>query len=84
MQLFLPSANMETKKEKINAAAGKVATAAAEKAKTATGWTRWLWFGVAAAAAIVALFTATGCVAGFKQTAGETAGLIVILPNSQK
>ena len=69
----------ETQKNKLNTAAGKLAASAAEKAKIATGWKKWLWFAAAIIAAGVALFTTTGCAIGFEQTADRTAGLIAIL-----
>lgn len=50
--------NMETeqKKEIVGAVAGKVAAGAADKAKTATGWAKWLWGIGAAIAAAIAWF----------------------------
>lgn len=47
-------------KELLNGAATKVATSANEKAKTASGWRKWLWAIVAIIAAAVAWFT-QGC-----------------------
>lgn len=70
----------QEQKNKINAAASKAAATAAEKAKMATGWKKWLWFAAAIIAAGVALFTTTGCAAGFEQTADRTAAAIIILP----
>lgn len=69
----------EEHKNKVNAAAKKAAEVAADKARTADGWRKWLWFAAAIIAAGVALFTTTGCAACFEQTADRTAGLIVIL-----
>lgn len=46
----------EQKKEIVGAVAGKVAAGAANKAKTATGWAKWLWGIGAAIAAAVAWF----------------------------
>lgn len=75
---------METsQKKKISTAATSAAVKAADKARTATGWKKWLYFAAAIAAAGIALFTATGCIAGFSQTADATSGLIVILPASK-
>ena len=71
--------NTDTK-EKLNNAAKKAAVHAAEKAKVATGWRRWLWFAVAAGAAVVALFTTTGCAAAVRQDAGAISAHWVILP----
>lgn len=44
----------------VNGAASKAAAAANEKAKTATGWKKWLWAIGAIIAGAVAFFT-TGC-----------------------
>ena len=74
--------NTDTK-ETLNNAAKKAAVHAAEKAKVATGWRRWLWFAVAAGAAVVALFTTTGCAAAVRQDAGGFSGLIVVLPEGK-
>ena len=71
----------QEQKNKINAAASKAAATAAEKAKMATGWKKWLWFAAAIIAAGVALFTTTGCAAGFEQTSDRTAAAIIILPS---
>lgn len=70
-------------KTKLSAAAKQTAAAAAAKARTATGWKKWLYFLAAIAAAGVALFTATGCAAAVKQTADGFNGLIIILPDSK-
>ena len=67
-------------KNSLHSAAEKTAAAAADKARTATGWKKWLYFLAAIAAAGVALFTATGCAAAVRQTADGFNGLIVILP----
>lgn len=73
----------QERKEKLSAAAQAAAVKAADKARSATGWKKWLYFAAALAAAGIALFTATGCMAGFTQTADSTSGLIVILPTSK-
>lgn len=70
----------QDRKEKLSAAAQAAAVKAADKARTATGWKKWLYFAAALIAAGIALFTATGCAAGFVQTEDKTAGLILILP----
>ena len=72
-----------SQKNKISAAATSAAVKAAGKARSATGWKKWLYFAAAIAAAGIALFTATGCIAGFTQTADSTSGIIVILPASK-
>ena len=46
----------KNKKQIAGAVAAKVAETAADKAKTATGWQRWLWGIGAAVAAAVAWF----------------------------
>lgn len=73
----------EDRKNKLNTAASKLAASAAEKAKIATGWKKWLWFAAAIIAAGVALFTTTGCAAGFEQTTNRTAAAIIILPSDK-
>ena len=67
-------------KNSLHSAAEKTAAAAADKARAASGWKKWLYFLAAIAAAGVALFTATGCAAAIRQTADGFNGLIVILP----
>lgn len=73
----------QERKTKLSAAAQAAAVKAANKARTATGWKKWLYVAAAIAAAGIALFTTTGCIAGFTQTADATSGLIVILPASK-
>lgn len=73
----------EEQKNRIHAAAGKHAAAAVEKAKTATGWKKWLYIAAAAIAATIAAFTLPSCAAAFSQTPDRTAGVIVILPLSK-
>lgn len=62
----------DEKKAKIKAdlhsGAARVAKSTAEKAKTATGWKKWLLVAAAIVAAAVAWFT-TGCTASYSQTA---------------
>lgn len=70
----------QDRKEKLSAAAQAAAMRAANKARTATGWKKWLYFAASLIAAGIALFAATGCAAGFVQTEDKTAGLILILP----
>lgn len=70
----------QERKERLSAAAQAAAVKAADKARTATGWKKWLYFAAAIIAAGIALFTATGCAAGFVHTDDKTAGIILILP----
>jgi hypothetical protein len=70
----------QDRKKELSAAAQAAAVKAADKARTATGWKKWLYFAAALIAAGIALFTATGCAAGFVQTEDKTAGIILILP----
>lgn len=56
-------------KADLHSGAARVAKSATEKAKTATGWKKWLWAAGAIIAAAVAFFTATGCTAHYTQTA---------------
>jgi hypothetical protein len=70
----------QDRKKELSAAAQAAAVKAADKARTATGWKKWLYFAAAIIAAGIALFTATGCAAGFVQTDDKTAGIILILP----
>lgn len=63
----------ETKKAQVKAdlhsGAARVAANANTKAKTATGWRRWVYAAVAIVAGAVAFFTATGCTATYTQSA---------------
>ena len=70
----------QEQKNKLTAAAQQAAVKAADKARTSTGWRKWLYFLAALAAAGIALFTASSCAAGFVQTEDKTAGIILILP----
>lgn len=55
-------------KADLHSGAARVAKSTAEKAKTATGWKKWLLVAAAIVAAAVAWFTA-GCTASYSQTA---------------
>lgn len=55
-------------KADLHSGAARVAKSTAEKAKTATGWKKWLWAAGAIIAAAVAWFT-TGCTASYSQSA---------------
>lgn len=51
----------ETARNKVNAAATTAARKTAEKAKTATGWKKWLWITLTAILALLAGLTQIGC-----------------------
>lgn len=51
----------ETARNKVNAAATTAARKTAEKAKTATGWKKWLWIALTAILALLAGLTQVGC-----------------------
>lgn len=55
-------------KANLHSGAARVAKSTAERAKTATGWKKWLWAAGAIIAAAVAWFT-TGCTAHYSQSA---------------
>lgn len=56
-------------KNDLNATARKIANSANKKAKTSTGWKKWLYAAAAILAGAVAFFTASGCTATYSQTA---------------
>ena len=67
-------------KNDLNSAAQKIATNANQKAKTASGWKKWLYAAVAILAGAVAFFTATGCTATYSQTAsGDIAATVTVV-----
>lgn len=51
----------ENARNKVNAAATTAARKTAEKAKTATGWKKWLWIALTAILALLAGLTQVGC-----------------------
>lgn len=51
----------ETARTKVNAAAVTAARKTAEKAKTASGWRKWLWIVLTAILALLAGLTQVGC-----------------------
>lgn len=55
-------------KADLHSGAARVAKTANERAKTATGWKKWLWAAASIVAAAVAWFTA-GCTASYSQSA---------------
>lgn len=67
-------------KNDLNATAQKIANSANTKAKTATGWKKWLYAALAILAGAVAFFTATCCTATYSQTAaGDISANVTIV-----
>lgn len=67
-------------KNDLNATAQKIATSANKKAKSATGWKKWLYAAAAILAAAVAFFTTTGCTATYSQSAsGDISATVTIV-----
>ena len=60
----------QEKKDKLQAAADKVAVGAFAKAKLLTGWRKWLAIAVGVLAAGAAAWLAAGCSTTYSQTAG--------------
>lgn len=56
-------------KADLHSGAARVAANANSKAKTATGWKKWLYAIAAVLAGAVAFFTTTGCTASYTQSA---------------
>ena len=69
-------------KTDLNSTAQKIANSANKKAKTATGWEKWIYAALAILAGAVAFFTATGCTATYSQTAGGdiSANVTIVQP----
>jgi hypothetical protein len=74
----------QEKKDKIAAAADKVAVGAFAKAKLLTGWRKWVAIVIGTLAAGAAAWLAAGCAAAVKQDADGFRGVIVILPEGGK
>lgn len=70
-------------KEKMQAAADKVAVGAFTKAKMLSGWKKWVAIVIGTLAAGAAAWLMAGCTAAVKQDAGGFSGLIVILPSDK-
>ena len=69
----------------LNSTASKIAAAANTKAKTATGWRKWLYAAAAIIAGAVAFFTATACTASYSQTAaGDISATVTVVQPSDK
>ena len=72
-------------KNTLNSTASKIATAANTKAKSATGWRKWLYAAAAIIAGAVAFFTATACTASYSQTAaGDISATVTVVQPSTK
>lgn len=56
-------------KADLHSGAARVAANANSKAKSATGWRKWVYAALAIIAGAVAFFTATSCTVNYKQTA---------------
>lgn len=66
-------------KANLHSGAARVAAAANTKAKTATGWRKWVYAALAIIAGAVAFFT-TGCTASYTQTAqGDIAATVTVV-----
>lgn len=72
----------QEKKEKIQAAADKVAVGAFAKAKGLTGWRKWLAIAVGVLAAGAAAWLAAGCTGSYSQRADGSvdARWVIVLP----
>jgi uncharacterized membrane protein HdeD (DUF308 family) len=67
-------------KANLHTGAARVASTANAKAKTATGWRKWVYAALAILAGAVAFFTATACTASYSQTAsGDIAATVTIV-----
>lgn len=72
-------------KNTLNSTASKIATAANTKAKSATGWRKWVYAALAIIAGAVAFFTATACTASYSQTAaGDISATVTVVQPSNK
>lgn len=75
----------QNKKDKVQAAAGKVAVGAFAKAKQLSGWKKWVAIAVGVLAAGAAAWLAAGCAAAVKQDAdGISARWVIVLPDGGK
>lgn len=73
-------------KADLHSGAARVAANANEKAKTATGWKKWLYAALAIIAGAIAFFTATGCTASYTQSASGdiSATVTVVQPETNR
>lgn len=69
-------------KADLHSSASRVASKANSKAKSATGWRKWVYAAVAIIAGAVAFFTATGCTASYTQSASGdiSANVTIVTP----
>lgn len=71
----------QEKKDKLMAAAGKVAVGAFAKAKLLTGWRKWAAIAVGVLAAGAAAWLAAGCSSTYKQSAdGDIYWVVEVSP----
>lgn len=72
-------------KADLHTGASRVASTANAKAKSATGWRRWVYAALAIIAGAVAFFTATACSASYSQTAaGDISATVTVVQPSNK
>lgn len=72
-------------KANLHNGASRVATTANAKAKSATGWRKWVYAALAIIAGAVAFFTATACTASYSQTAaGDISATVTVVQPSTK
>lgn len=72
-------------KANLHTGASRVANSANAKAKSATGWRKWLYAAAAIIAGAVAFFTATACTASYSQTAaGDISATVTVVQPSSK
>lgn len=72
-------------KANLHTGAARVASSANAKAKSATGWRKWLYAAAAIIAGAVAFFTATACTATYSQTAaGDISAAVTLVQPSDK
>lgn len=71
----------QEKKDKLQAAADKVAVGAFAKAKLLTGWRKWVAIAVGVLAAGAAAWLAAGCSSTYKQSAaGDIYWIVEVSP----
>ena len=67
-------------KANLHSGAARVASTANARAKSATGWRKWVYAALAIIAGAVAFFTATGCTASYTQSAsGDIAATVTLV-----
>lgn len=72
-------------KANLHSGASRVASNANAKAKSATGWRKWVYAALAIIAGAVAFFTATACTASYSQTAaGDIAATVTVVQPTDK